>query len=98
MLLILQKKYEEFIRAKKKGIISIVYHQGKIFTRFPEEKFMKLVSEFKTRKSSIIFKIKIFKLIDRHPKLMKSSATLGFLKNYYKDITQICQENSYEFK
>ena len=59
---------------------------------------MELVSEFKTRKSTIIFKKKHFKLMDKHPKLMKSSATLGFLKNYYKDINQICQENSYEFK
>ena len=93
------KKYGEFIRTKKKGIISIAYHQGKIFKRFREkEKFMELVSEFKTHKSMIIFKINIFKLIDKHPKLMKSSATLGFLKNYYKNINQICQENSYEFK
>ena len=59
---------------------------------------MELVSEFKTHKSMIIFKINIFKLIDKHPKLMKSSATLGFLKNYYKDINQIFQENSYKFK
>ena len=59
---------------------------------------MELVSEFKTHKSMIIFKINIFKLINKHPKLMKSSATLGFLKNYCKNINQICQENSYEFK
>ena len=27
---------------------------------------------------------------------MKSSVTLGFLKNYCKDIKQICEENSNE--
>ena len=68
---------------------SIAYHQGKVF---------KLVSEFKVRKSTIIFKINIFKLIDKNPKLMKSSVTLGFLKNYYKDIKQICKENSNEIE
>ena len=93
------KKYGEFIRTKKKGIISIAYHQGKIFKRFREkEKFMELVTEFKTHKSMIIFKINIFKLIDKHPKLMKPWVILSFLKNYFKDIKQICEENSCEFE
>ena len=29
---------------------------------------------------------------------MKSSVTLGFLKNYCKDIKEICKENSNEFE
>ena len=45
-----------------------------------------------------IFKINIFKLADKHPKLMKSSIGLGFLKNYCKDIKQICKKNSKEFE
>ena len=93
------KQYEDIIRSKKKGIISIAYYQGKVFKRFKDkERFIKLVNEFKVHKSTIIFKINIFKLIDKHPKLMKSSMTLGFLKNYYKDIKQICKENSNEFE
>ena len=40
----------------------------------------------------------IFKLIDKHPKLMQSSMSLGCLRNYYKDIKQICKENSNEFE
>ena len=39
----------------------------------------------------------IAKLIDKLPKLMKSSVTLGFLKNYYMDIKQICNENPKSF-
>ena len=77
------KQYEDIILAKKKNITSIVYQQGKVFKRFKEEeKFIKLVSEFKLHKSTIIFKINILKLIDKHPKLTKSSVTLAFLKNY----------------
>ena len=73
------KHYEEVIRTKKKDIISIAHHQGKMFKRFRKnEKFIKLVSEFKVHKSTGKFKINIFKLIDKHPKLMNSSATLGF--------------------
>ena len=93
------KQYEDIIRTKKENIISIAYHQGKVFKRFKDkEKFIKLVNEFKVHKSTIIFKINIFKLIGKYPKLMKSSIGLGFLKNYYKDIKQICKENSKEFE
>ena len=56
-----------------------------------------MVGKLKVHKSTIIFKINILKLIDKHPKLMKSSATLSFLKNYYKDIKQICEEKPNEF-
>ena len=57
-----------------------------------------MVGKSKIHKSTIIFKINISELIDKHPKLMKSSVTLGFLKNYYKDIKQICKENSSELE
>ena len=70
-----------------------------MFKNFKDkEKFIKLVNEFKVHKTTIIFKINIFKLIGKYPKLMKSSIGLGFLKNYYKDIKQICKENSKEFE
>ena len=76
------KQYQEIVRTKRKGIISIVYYQGKVFKRFREkEKFVQMVSSLKIHKSTIIFKINVFKLIEKHPKLMKSSVTLNFLKN-----------------
>ena len=28
------KKYEEILRTKTQGIISVTYHQGKVFSRF----------------------------------------------------------------
>ena len=46
----------------------------------------------------LIFKINVVKLIDKHPKLTKSSVTLSFLKKYFKDIKQICQENPHKFE
>ena len=62
------KQYEDIIRTKKKNIIPIVYRQGKVFKRFKDkEKFIKLVNEFKVHKSTIIFKMNIVKLIDKHP-------------------------------
>ena len=56
------KRYED-IKTKKKGIINVAYHQGQVFKRFKEkEKFAKLVSELGIHKTTIIFKISIFKL------------------------------------
>ena len=77
------KTYKDLICTKKKSIIPIAFHQAKVFKWFKDkENFIKLVKEFKVHKSTIIFKINILKLIDKHPKLMKSSKTLGVLKNY----------------
>ena len=93
------KQYEEILRAKRKGIIVAAFYQGKIFKRFKEkEKFAQMVGKLKINKSTIVFKINVLELIEKYPKLMKSSVTLTFLKNYFKDIKQICKENSSEFE
>ena len=93
------KWYEDIIKTKNKGIINVAYHQGQVFKRFKEkEKFAKLVSELGIHKTTIIFRINIFKLCKKHPKLLKSSIGLGFFKNYYKDIKAICEENEKDFQ
>ena len=89
---------EDIIQMKKKGIIQIAYHQGKVFTKFKDkEKFITQVKKLGIHKTTIIFKINVYKLCDRHPKFLKSSIGLGFLKNHYKDIKEICTENAQEF-
>ena len=41
------KQYEDIIWTKKKGIISIAYHQGKVFKRFKDkERFIRLNQVF----------------------------------------------------
>ena len=91
------QKYEKIIRTKKKRIISIPYHQGKVFKKFKDkEKFYTLVNWLGIHKNTI-FKINECKLCDRHPKLLKSSIGLGIFKNHYKDIKEICMENAQEF-
>ena len=81
------KKYEEILKTKRQGIISVAYHQGKVFSRFREkEKFMRLVADFGVHKGTIIFKINLLRLLDEYPKIKKSSITLSFVKNYFKDI------------
>ena len=93
------KRYEDIIKTKKKGIINVAFHQGQVFKRFKEkEKFDKLVSELGIHKTTIIFKINVFKLCKEYPKLLKSSIDLGVFKDYYKDIKAICQENEEDFQ
>ena len=55
------KKYEEILKTKRKGIISVAYHQGNVFSRFREkEKFVRLAANFGEHKVTIIFKINVF--------------------------------------
>ena len=93
------KQYEDIIKMKKKGIISIAYYQRMVFKRFKEkEKFIKLVSQLGIHKNTIIFKINVFKLCERYPKLLRSSIGLGFFKNYHKDIKTVCREYEEDFQ
>ena len=93
------KWYEDITKTKKKGIINVAFYQGQIFKRFKEkEKFAKLVSELGIHKTTIIFKINVFKLCKKYPKLLKSSIGLGFFKNYHKDIKAISEENEKDFQ
>ena len=57
------KRYEYIIKTKKKGIRNVACHQGQVMKRFKEkEKFVTLVSELRIHKTTIIFKINVFKL------------------------------------
>lgn len=50
------------------------------------KKFVTKVKQFKVNESTMVFKINIFKFIDKYPKLMKPLLSLNFLKTYLKDI------------
>ena len=92
------KQQKNITTIKKKGIINIAFHQGRVFKKFKDkEKFITLVNKPGIHKTTIVFKINVFKLIEKYLKLMKSSIGLSFLKYYYKDIKEICNENSNEF-
>ena len=92
------QEYENIIKTKKKGIVSMAYHQGKVFNKFKDrEKIVKLISQLGIHKTTIIFKVNVLQLCEKYPKLLGSSVGLGFFKNYYKDIKTVCKENEQEF-
>ena len=87
------KRYEDIIKIKMKGIIKVAFYQGQIFKRFKEkEKFAKLVSELEIHKTTIIFKINVFKLRKKYSKLLKSSTGLGFLKIIIRTLKQFVRK------
>ena len=82
----------------QKSAVCMACHQGKVSKKFKDkQKFITLVKKLGIHKTTKIFKINVYKLCERHPKLLKSSIGLGFLKNHYKDIKEICSENAQEF-
>ena len=73
--------------------------QASLIKRFKEkEKFIYLVSQLGIQKNNIIFKINVFKLCERYPKLLRSFIRLGFFKNYRKGIKTVCGENEEDFR
>ena len=65
------QEYENIIRIKKKGIICLACCQGKVFKMFKDkEKFITLVNWLGIHKTTIIFKINVYKWCERHPKVI----------------------------
>ena len=62
------------LKQKNNGIINVAYHQGQVFKRFKDkekEKFVKLISELRIHKTTIIFRINIFKLCKKTPQTIE---------------------------
>ena len=77
----------------------MTYQQRKVFEKFKENaKFIEMVRHFDYSKPTIIFKMNIVKVIIKHPKIKNSFLFLNFLKNYFKLIKEICEENASTFE
>ena len=87
------------IKSKKRNIVWLAHQQGKVCKKFKKNaKFVEMVKQFPVSESTIIFKTNIAKLIGQRPKIKKYSFSLHFLKNYFKMIKEVCEENSSEFE
>ena len=64
---------EGIIWTKKIDIVRVAHYQGKVFKKFKnKEKFITFVKKLNIPKTTIIFKINIYKLCEKYPKLLKS--------------------------
>ena len=68
------QEFEKVIMNKKSNIW-LTYHQGQIFQKFKKEQFVSMVSQFGISKSTIRFKIALFKLITDYSKIKKENAS-----------------------
>lgn len=57
-----------------------------------------MIKKFNINKSTFIFKINIARMVNKYPKLKHSLLPFNFFKTYFKDIKEICKENTVEFK
>ena len=77
----------------------LAYQQSQIFEKFKmNESFIDEVKQLGISKSTILFKISIVKLVNKYPRMKKSSLSLQFLKNNFKIIKEISHESASEFK
>ena len=93
------EEFEQIIKNKKIDIIWLAYHQGLLFQKFKEkERLISMILQFSVSKSTIVFKIASFQLINNYPKIKNSSLSLHYFKRYLKTIREICKENASKFK
>ena len=92
------KEYETITRSTKKDMLNIAYIQGIIFKKFKEsDKVVERIKEIGVSKSTINFKMKLVKILDKYPKLKTSLFLLNFFKDCLKTIKEICKESGSEF-
>ena len=64
---------EKIIRNKKSNILWLAYQQGQIFEKFiPNENFLDIIKKLGIRKSTVLFKISIVKLLNKYLRVKKS--------------------------
>ena len=57
-----------------------------------------MIKKLNINKSTFVFKINIARMVNKYPKLKHSLLSFNFFKTYFKDIKEICKENTVEFK
>ena len=64
------KEFDKIIRCKKKGIFNLGYKQGVLFWKFKDsDKFREILKDIGMSKSSMHFKLKPVKVLEKYPKL-----------------------------
>ena len=64
------QELDQVIKNMKRNLICSFCYQGYTFQKFKErERFVSMVSQLGVSKSTIVFKIALFKLINNYPKI-----------------------------
>ena len=91
-------RMDKMIKIKKNNTLTIARKQGEIFKKFKtNNKYISSVSAFQISKAAINFKIVIVYFIDKYPRMEQSCISLHYLRNNFRIIKQVCEENAIEF-
>ena len=91
-------RMNKMIKIKKNNALTIAGKQGEVFKKFKtNNKFISAVNEFKISQATINFKTGIVVFISIYPKIEKSCISLYYVKNSFRIIKDVCQENAVEF-
>ena len=89
------KQYEKIINVQNQKVIYIAYKQGEILKKFEEiERFSSITKEAGLCKSTIFFKVNLFKAVTKYPKNQKSA----LFKSNFRRIKTICKDSRNQFK
>ena len=87
------------IKINKNNTWLIAYKQGKTFRKFKtDNRFISAFSTFGISKATINLKIGMVEFIGKYPKMQKSCISLYYLKNNFRIIKEVCQENASGFQ
>ena len=86
------KCYEEILKKKNVRSRNIAQKQNQLLKRFKEsEEFFKIAV---LRRSTINFKIHLYKFLTKYPVLKKSRLSSHYLKKNFNDIKKVCRETA----
>ena len=92
-------RMDKMIKTKKNNTLTIARKQGEIFKKFKtNNKFLSAVNAFKINKGTIKFKIGIVEFISMYLKIEKSCISRYYLKNDFRILKEVCQENAIKFQ
>ena len=92
-------RMDKMIQIKKNNTFTISRKQAEIFKKLKtNNKFLSAVKAFNISKAIINFKIGIVEFINMYPKMEKSCMSLYHLKNNFRIIKKVFQENATEFQ
>ena len=92
------KEFSNIIKYKKKRILNLEYKQEVLCNKIKESnRFKKMLKDIGISKSTIYFKVKLVKVLEKYLKFKIFLLLLNFIKIYSKLIKQVCKESGNEF-
>ena len=93
------KDYEHIIRSKKKRILNAAYRKGLLLKNFKNSnKLEQMLQKIEVSKSTVYFKLKLLKLLEKNPKIQYLSLSLNLFKDYVETFKEVCKEIGNQFK